>query len=157
MNRPAVIVALMVLVGLCLVGLGFEFGRTHGSTTTTTTTTTTTPSPQSGGGAKWWNGVESQVNYISSAETSAYKEWFGLCFPNGGSYCSQALPSLTRLNNACSSFNPRTTGATKREIYAMNQLEGACDVTWLSPTSLGESEFTSVMDLAANMEIIGSS
>ena len=158
MNRPAVVVGLMVLVGLCLLGLGFEFGRSHGSATTTTTTTITTQAPQSEVGAKWWSGVESQVDYISSAETSAYTEWFGLCFPDGsGSYCSQALPSLTRLNNACSSFNPSTTGATKQEIYAMNQLEGACDVYWLEPTNLDTQVFTSVSLLASNLASIGGS
>ena len=157
MNRPAVIVALMMLVGLCLVGLGFEFGRSRGSTATTTTTTITTPAPESVGGAKWWSGVKSQVDYISSAETSAYTEWYGLCFPEGGSYCSQAVPSLTRLNDACSSFNPNSTDATKQEINAMNGLEGACDVDWLKPTNLDSQVFNSVSASASNLELIGSS
>lgn len=156
MNRPAVVVGLMVLVGLCLIGLGFEIGRSHVSTTATSTTTTT-QAPQSHAGARWWSGVESQVDYISSAETSAYTEWYGLCFPGGGSYCSQSLPSLTRLNDACSSFNPGTTGATKQEIYAMNQLEGACDVYWLEPTNLDTEVFASVSLLASNLESIGDS
>jgi hypothetical protein len=152
MNRPAVVVGLMVLVGLCLLGLGFEIGRSHDSTTTTT------QALQSGAGVKWWDGVKSQVEEIVNSETSAYTEWDIFCTPGfSQSDCSQALPYLTPLNSACTSFNPNTSGATKQEIHAMNQLEGACDATWLSPTSLGESEFTSVWLLATNLESIGSS
>jgi hypothetical protein len=144
----------MVLVGLCLVGLGFEIGRLHDSTTTTTTSTT--QAPQSNAGVKWWDGVKSQVEEIASSESKAYTQWDIFCTPGFSQRdCSQALPYLTPLNSACTSFNPSASGATKKELYAMNKLEGACDVNWLSPTSLGESEFTSVMLLTANLESIG--
>jgi hypothetical protein len=154
MNRPAVVVGLMVLVGICLVGLGFEIGRSHD----TTSTSTTTHVPQSHAGAKWWDGVRSQVEGINRTETIAFSQWDVFCTPGfSQSDCSKALPYLTSLNSACTSFNPGTSGATKQEVYAMNQLEGACDVTWLSPTSLGESEFASVLLLTANLESIGNS
>jgi hypothetical protein len=155
MNRSAVVVGLMVLVGLCLVGLGFELGRSHDAVGTTTTTTA--QAPQSGSGLKWWNGVKSQVQQIANAETNAYTEWDVFCTPGfNQSDCSQALPYLTPLNGACASFNPSTSGATKDEVKALNELEAACEVEWLAPTRLGQSEFDAVMDSAANLEIVSS-
>lgn len=35
MNQPVEVVDSVVLVGLCLLGLGFEMGLSHDSTTTT--------------------------------------------------------------------------------------------------------------------------
>jgi hypothetical protein len=152
MNRPSVVVGLMVLAGLCLLGLGFEIGRSH------VATTTTTQAAQSDAGLKWWSGVKSQVEKIASSEPNAYTQWDAFCTPGfSQSDCSKALPYLTALNSACTSFNPSTTGATKQEIHSMNQLKQACGVAWMSPTRLGESEFGSVLLLAASLELVGSS
>jgi hypothetical protein len=152
MNRPAAAVGLMVLVGPCLVGLGFEIGRSHDSTATTATTLTKTP--PSNAGVKWWTEVKSQVEGIADAEAAAYSEWHILCQPDlNESECPDTLRYLTSLNSDCHAFNPGTLGATTDEVKALNELEAACEVDWLKPAGLSDSAFAAVELATANLRI----
>jgi len=152
MRRIAIGIITGVFVGLLLVGLGFYIGRSKGQVTTTPTTVEQSPSQNSA----WWNQVKAQVIAIYNDGSQAYTEWSVFCTP-GFSYvdCHEAVPYLKVLNQDCNGFNPSSLGATQDEVLGSNRLEATCEVSWLTPESLGKWEFDQLKAAALHLEVVG--